>query len=149
MKNSSDLGAAALAMVCSVDPKQYKGLARSYIVANSAGRFLEEAVELALALGLGADQILGRVGDALHNEANKAGVYPSGLLGRPFHQDDVLIELGDVHLMTAYLAELTAMPFDQVSAAAWDKLALLEKSAASGGMVMVDGCVYRKPRPQP
>lgn len=61
-----------------------------------AGRFIEEAVELCLAAGLGPDQIMSHVMDSIHNQVGKAGrragrvIYPS-----QYKEDASLEELGE------------------------------------------------------
>jgi hypothetical protein len=114
-----------------------------HLYARSAGRFLEEAVELALAFGLTPSGILGHITDAIHNEARKAGVYPSEMKPQPLPQEQ-LVELGDVWVCTDYLRHLIGAREEDVLRAADHKIRRMITSAASGEAHIVDGLFYRK-----
>lgn len=70
------------------------------------GRFLEEVIELSLASGMSAGEILNHVSDVLHNEALKAGVYPSQLSFPPSDKSAILTEMADCDLFFNTIKEL-------------------------------------------
>lgn len=89
-----------------------------------AGRFMEEAVELCLAAGLGPDQIMSHVMDSIHNQVGKAGrragrvIYPS-----QYKEDATVEELGeemaDCSLVLKDLAYLTGVDIAQEENVKW------------------------------
>lgn len=88
-----------------------------------AGRLLEEATELALAAGLSANDILGHVADALHNQALKATiarertVFPSQLQG---DADELAEECADVSLVLKDLCHVAHIDLAAAEAVKWD-----------------------------
>lgn len=85
-----------------------------------AGRLTEEVVELALAAGLSAGQILGHVADALHNQSLKATevqartVFPSRLAG---DKGELAEECADVSLVLKDLCHVAHvdLPAEEIS----------------------------------
>lgn len=145
------LGARAYAIVRELDgPANTVDPRSEHFVARSAGRFIEEATELALAYGLKPGEILAHVADALHNEAKKANIYPSELaagraIGRkPSNLESKINELGDVYLILDYLACIAGIHPSWVKQSGTDKVALMERWAKDGQAHIVDGLFYRK-----
>lgn len=89
-----------------------------------AGRLIEEAVELALAAGLPAGQIMVHVADALHNESLKAGrdkkktVFPSELTGST---GDLAEECADVSLVLKDLCHVACIDIVSAETTKWSQ----------------------------
>jgi len=139
----NDLGLHIQQTVRFVDPKQYDNIRKSHLHARSAGRMLEEAVELALIFGLPPADILKHVMDAIYNEAKKAGVYPSNMkpLGDTF---DRLQELADMVLQIEHLCQLAGISHPKLEDHAIGKAVKLREWVEAKQMVMVDGLMYRR-----
>lgn len=92
--------------------------------AGVAGRLTEEVVELALAAGLSAGQVMGHVADALHNQSLKATeaqaktVFPSQLAG---DKGELAEECADVSLVLKDLCHVAHVDLPAEEAAKWDK----------------------------
>lgn len=93
--------------------------------ATVAGRALEEMVELALAAGLSAGEVMGHVMDSLHNQAlketcaSKKTVFPSGLAGGQLDIAALAEECADVHLLIKDLCYVSEIDLDAAEAAKW------------------------------
>lgn len=141
--STSDYAARLYRTVSSLAPGDQDVQGRTpHFQARSAGRFLEEAVELALAFGLGPGDIMGHVADALHNEARKAGRFPSELRPQPTKNEQI-IEIGDCALLLDYLRENARISELTVQLAMQDKVRVLEQRALAGRAVVVDGLMYK------
>ena len=91
-----------------------------------SGRFIEEAVELCLAAGLGPDQIMSHVMDSIHNQVGKAGrraghvIYPS-----QYKENASLEELGeeiaDCSIILKDLAYITSTDISMEEDVKWAK----------------------------
>lgn len=118
---------------------------------RTAGRLLEEAVELCLATGETGDNILLRVADALVNEARKKRDRTGELV---FFQDvwldrdkdEILTEIADVQLLLDYLKFQEEVTTEDVDRRMMEKVEKLAELAKSGETVVIAGCVYRKVR---
>jgi hypothetical protein len=111
-----------------------------HFIGRSAGRLIEEIVELGLACGLSAQELLGHVVNALYNESRKAKKYPTEL--QTGSLDAVRTELVDVTILVDYLSFLTRVVVtDDLVQTKLDKL---KQIADGGGMVLVDGLMYRR-----
>lgn len=117
--------------------------ASSHFLARSAGRFLEEAVELALVFGLSAGGVLGHVADALHNEARKAKCFPSELPPGGSERERI-VELADCLILIDYLRHCARIESVAVVTEADRKCAELEARAAAGEAVVVDCLMYKR-----
>ncbi|WP_341744755.1 hypothetical protein [Azonexus hydrophilus] len=89
-----------------------------------AGRLTEEVVELALAAGLSAGQVMGHVADALHNQSLKATetqaktVFPSQLSG---DKGELAEECADVSLVLKDLCHVAHVDLPGEEADKWDR----------------------------
>jgi hypothetical protein len=112
-----------------------------------ARRALEECVELCLACGAHANEILGSVGDSLHNQALKASyrsegedeavtVFPSQLRMRQGDSESVVKELADVRLVLAdlmYLVDVSEPAVGLVMREKFNKLSSVDARFATDG----------------
>lgn len=110
-----------------------------------ARRALEECVELCLACGASASEIMGSVADALHNEALKASVsrenesvtvFPSQLRPLQSGSEYVTQEIADVHLVLAdlmYLASISEQALAIAERAKFNRLSSPEAKFATDG----------------
>lgn len=89
-----------------------------------AGRLTEEVVELALAAGLSAGQVMGHVADALHNQSLKATemqaktVFPSQLAG---DNGELAEECADVSLVLKDLCHVAHVDLPGEEVAKWGR----------------------------
>lgn len=89
-----------------------------------AGRLTEEVVELALAAGLSAGQVMGHVADALHNQSLKATeaqaktVFPSQLAG---DKGELAEECADVSLVLKDLCHVAHVDLPGEETAKWSR----------------------------
>lgn len=89
-----------------------------------AGRLTEEVVELALAAGLSAGQVMGHVADALHNQSLKATeaqaktVFPSQLAG---DKGELAEECADVSLVLKDLCHVAHVDLPAEETAKWGR----------------------------
>jgi len=89
-----------------------------------AGRLTEEVVELALAAGLSAGQVMGHVADALHNQSLKATevqaktVFPSQLAG---DETELAEECADVSLVLKDLCHVAHVDLPGEEVAKWNR----------------------------
>ncbi len=103
-----------------------------------AGRLLEEAVELGLAAGLNASEVLGHVADALHNQALKASqraaktVFPSSLVA---DRSELPEECADVSLVLKDLCWVAKVNLSDEEMRKFDKFKQKEFSVTPKGTV--------------
>lgn len=136
------IGEEILGIVRTLDPSLTT--VTDHMVARAAGRFLEEAVELALALGLHPKAAMGHVADAIHNECRKRGCFPSEYPPGAEERSEMVAELADIDILTAYLAELIGASPEEVDRAADAKMAKFRTSLMTGNLKIIDGLIYRK-----
>lgn len=108
-------------------------------------RFIEEAVELALATGLSAQEVLVHVADAIHNEAHKIKKYPSemGATLNP-HRGNLKVEIIDAIICADYIRFVAGIEIYNIMPAMDEKLELLRLRALSDDYVMVGKRIYKK-----
>lgn len=103
-----------------------------------AGRLTEEVVELALAAGLSAGQVMGHVADALHNQSLKATevqaktVFPSQLAG---DKTELAEECADVSLVLKDLCHVAHVDLPGEETAKWGRFTKKTFRAAQGGTI--------------
>lgn len=103
-----------------------------------AGRLLEETVELGLAAGLGASEIMGHVADALHNQALKASqkaaktVFPSQLVA---DRNELAEECADVSLVLKDLCWVASVNLSDEEIRKFDKFKKKEFAVTPKGTV--------------
>lgn len=88
-----------------------------------AGRLLEEVVELGLAAGLSAADVMGHVADALHNQALKASsegktIFPTQLTSE---RSELPEECADVQIVLKDLSYVAGVDLKFEEAAKWKK----------------------------
>lgn len=142
--NTTCNGAELFRLVRSVDPSNVDLKYDKRFIARSAGRLLEETVELALACGLPSCEVFSHVADALHSEALKAGVYPSRLdvKSNDYQTAAIREELVDVQLLHEYLEFLTGATVTESDKR--EKILKLASLVRDGKMKIIDGLMYRK-----
>lgn len=119
---------------------------RRHHIARLGGRMIEEAVELALACGSTPADIAIHVLDALHNEARKAGCYPSQIGNDSVTDGERIVELADMDVMLDTIRELSGFSSQKIQRAAERKVRKLERAHAYGELKIVDGIFYLNPR---
>ena len=103
-----------------------------------AGRLMEEAVELALAAGLTAGQVMGHVTDSLHNQALKTAeaqgktVFPSQLVGK---KEELAEECADVSLLLKDLCYVAHVDLPAEEVEKWSKFTKRRFRVASNGTI--------------
>jgi hypothetical protein len=139
----NDLGARIYHLVRNVDPTTYQSMKRAQLDKNSAGRCIEECVELAFAFGLNAEGVMAHVMDAIHNECKKAVSFPSEF--EPIgNKEDRVEEIADMHLQLAYLRVRSGATEKEVTDATEAKMVKLQKAFESKELVMKGGTFYRR-----
>jgi hypothetical protein len=131
------------AVLRSVDPSSATDKS-DRLLARSAGRMLEEDVELALECGLPVEKIWQHVGDAIHNECLKAGRFPSEI--KPGRRDRAALvaELADSALVHDYIRHIADISPEEIEAAATAKVAKMETARDAGTINVIDGLMYTK-----
>ena len=117
------------------------------LLSRSAGRLLEETVELVLACGLPVEKIFLHVMDAIHNESLKAGRFPSEIRDRRADHAEVVGEFADVDLIHDYLRHIARVTPEEMQAAALAKVDKMEAARDAGTLTVIDGLMYTKRAP--
>lgn len=103
-----------------------------------AGRLTEEVVELALAAGLSAGQVMGHVADALHNQSLKATevqaktVFPSQLAG---DKTELAEECADVSLVLKDLCHVAHVDLPSEETAKWGRFTKKQFRVGQSGTI--------------
>lgn len=103
-----------------------------------AGRLTEEVVELALAAGLSAGQVMGHVADALHNQSLKATevqaktVFPSQLAG---DKEELAEECADVSLVLKDLCHVAHVDLPGEEAGKWGRFTKKQFRVGQSGTI--------------
>ncbi len=139
----SALSERLYAVLRSVDPSPATEMT-DYLLARSSGRLVEETVETVLACGLPVEKIWQHVADAVHNEAVKAGRYPSEIRPARASRAEIVAELADARLVHDYVRHIAGIAPEEVEAAARAKVEKMEAARDAGTLTVIDGLMYTK-----
>jgi hypothetical protein len=120
------------------------------LLRDSGKRFIEEAVELAMATGLSPQEVLVHVTDAIYNETRKEQqlrgklIYPSEMPVRRESASNIMVEISDVRICADYIRHICSIPKDTQAAHMQTKAELVRERAKQGALVMVGNRVYKK-----
>lgn len=131
------------ALLRSVDPSPATEM-NDRLLARSAGRMLEENVELAMECGLAPAAIWRHVGDAIHNECIKAGRFPSELRSERGDRSALVAELADNALINDYVRLIAGISQEEIEVAAAAKVEKMEAARNAGTLNVIDGLMYTK-----